>query len=810
MDRRELFAVALLAGMVRPAFADAPVGSFRQLHDLEGLPELKQQVCREASSYDRTGGNDDGFSGTYSVLRLEGKEKVIFDAKGPGCIYRFWSANPGGVLRLYIDGAKAPVLAWAWADLYTAGVPPFVAPFVGHVAGGWFSYVPVPYRESCKITVEGYDPRFYQIAHATFPPEADIRSFSLTLSALQTRQIEEASRAWNVAGPEDVEYRLSLRVLKGESAIEPGGALTLARIDGPATIRQVVVEIDSEDEHIGREAVLRAFWDDEESPSILSPVGDFFASGWGQAEAAGLPIGTVAGVHYCRFPMPFARRARLEVENQSSRPIRRLKFSVAYEPATSLPSSLAYFHAQWRREDPATPGRNFEILQATGRGHYVGCNLSMQGLSAAGLGFLEGDEMLYVDGARDASDYNGTGTEDYFNGGWYFGTTFSLPLHGCTVLDESRGRCAAYRYHLTDCVPFRSEIRVTIEHGHASEVPADYSGVAYWYQVEPHAPLPDLPPAVARLPEGAPVARPLGAILAAELPFEGTEGQCRLQPYRDADLDAAGSQVLLEADRPGDMVQQTIDVADDSSYHVGVLLSHGPEYGIASLMVDGHSVGDPLDTYAERGSAGSLHEFGVVRLAPGPHTFALRAEGANERAAGMRVGVDSYALREASGFCERFMVIGPFPHAGPADLDRDFGAEAKLDLSQILRGSVEAVQWQEMATTEKGLLDLDAHLRPNDDVLAYALCYVYSPRERDAQMLVGSDDRVKVWLNDQLVHVFPNPRGAVPDQDRVDVRLQKGWNKVLCKVGEIKGGWGLYLRFRDPTGELRYAPTPPE
>ncbi|MFQ6097160.1 MAG: glycoside hydrolase family 172 protein, partial [Armatimonadota bacterium] len=730
--------------------------------------------------------------------------------KGPGCIYRFWSANPGGTLRIYIDDDEKPVLKWRWTDLFTAGVRPFEAPFVGHLAGGWFSYVPIPYRRRCKITVEGYDPRFYQITYFTFPEATDVDGFRMRLTAAETHRLEEAVRAWNAAGPEDVEKRPSLRVMKGEQRVEPGAVLTLDDIEGPGVIRQIVLELEASARFIQRQVVIRAFWDDEDSPSILCPVGDFFASGWGQQEAVGLPIGTRHGVYYCRFPMPFARRARLEIENQSAGPIERAAFSVAYEPTSRLTPDTARFHAQWRRENPTERGKDFEILRADGRGHYVGCNLSMQGLSAPGLGFLEGDEMIYVDGARDAADYNGTGTEDYFNGGWYFGTTISLPLHGCTVLDEQRGRCAAYRYHITDCVPFRSQIRVVIEHGHASQVLADYAGVAYWYQMEPHRPLPPLPAPQARLPEGAPVPRPLGAIVAAQLPFDGPGDRCRVQSYREAGLDAAGRQLLLEAARPGEAVQQTIEVANDSAYHVGVLLSHGPDYGVVSLLVDGRVVGEPLDTYAPEGVAGRLHEFGTVRLTSGRHAVALRVEGKNDKARAMNVGVDSYALREASGFCERYMVIGPFPHKGPEDMDRDFGPESDLDLSRALQGIVGLVQWEEMPTTEKGLLDLNSALRPNDDVIAYALCYVYSPTERAAQMLIGSDDQVKVWLNDELVHYFRNPRAAVPDQDSVDVRLKKGWNKVLCKVGEGKVDWGLYLRFRDPEGQLRYAPTPPQ
>ena len=72
----------------------------------------------------------------------------------------------------------------------------------------------------------------------------------------------------------------------------------------------------------------------------------------------------------------------------------------------------------------------------------------------------------------------------------------------------------------------------------------------------------------------------------------------------------------------------------------------------------------------------------------------------------------------------------------------------------------------------------------------------------------GSDDGVRVWINGELVHTNPSYRAAEPDLDRVSVRLNKGWNKVLLKVLQGAGGWGYYVRFADPEGELRYALRP--
>jgi hypothetical protein len=133
---------------------------------------------------------------------------------------------------------------------------------------------------------------------------------------------------------------------------------------------------------------------------------------------------------------------------------------------------------------------------------------------------LEGPEHIFVDG-ETAPSVSGTGTEDYFNAGWYFSRKFSAPTHGCTVRNWPTGRASAYRFHVDAPVPFRDSIRVTMDHGMDNVVDADYASVAYWYQTEPHEPPPPLPPPGQRRPasvwpnvgQSALVLAPVGASL---------------------------------------------------------------------------------------------------------------------------------------------------------------------------------------------------------------------------------------------------------------------------------------------------------
>jgi hypothetical protein len=193
-----------------------------------------------------------------------------------------------------------------------------------------------------------------------------------------------------------------------------------------------------------RKVLLKMTWDEQEHPSVLAPLGDFFCIGHSIVTSfATLPLtvstraerpawGGAAALN-CYLPMPFARRARLELINESDVPHGQY-FYVDYELYQQpLPSDTVYLHAQWRRARP-TPGwdpgllvntaesdsvpnvtgqANYTILEAEGRGHYVGCNLAVTNFQGSWWG--EGDDMIFVDGEEWPPSLHGTGSEDYFN-----------------------------------------------------------------------------------------------------------------------------------------------------------------------------------------------------------------------------------------------------------------------------------------------------------------------------------------------------------------------------------------------------------
>ena len=138
---------------------------------------------------------------------------------------------------------------------------------------------------------------------------------------------------------------------------------------------------------------------------------------------------------------------------------------------------------------------NYVFLEATGKGHFVGVTHGVE-QNADGW-FGEGDDMIFIDGDT-APTINGTGTEDYYNGAWDFGLqAFANMRQGAPyVVDPERtgGRYCLYRWHTESPITFEKSIKVTIEHGHANDRADNFYSTAYWYQTEPHAEFPKLPP----------------------------------------------------------------------------------------------------------------------------------------------------------------------------------------------------------------------------------------------------------------------------------------------------------------------------
>lgn len=305
--------------------------------------------------------------------------------------------------------------------------------------------------------------------------------------------------------------------------MDPGHTATLFDVTGAGVITHIWITINSVDPMHLKNLVLRAWWDNESSPSVEVPIGDFFGLGLGEYfvyQSALLAVAPVKSLN-SYFQMPFSNSARLAVTNEGTIPTRSLFFAIDYVTLPGLPADVGRFHAQYRQSAPckgtSSDGKNlsgkdnYVFLEATGRGHFVGItNAVMQNQNGW---FGEGDDMFFIDDDT-APTINGTGAEDYFNGAWGFGgQPYSHSHVGAPyIVDPERigGRYCLYRWHLESPITFEKCIRATIEHGTANDRSDDFYSTAYWYQTEPHALFLALPPAAERIPKVFDVGGPKG------------------------------------------------------------------------------------------------------------------------------------------------------------------------------------------------------------------------------------------------------------------------------------------------------------
>ncbi|HOX86117.1 MAG TPA: DUF2961 domain-containing protein [bacterium] len=289
--------------------------------------------------------------------------------------------------------------------------------------------------------------------------------------------------------------------------IAAGQTFALADIKGPGAIQQIWMTPTGH----WRFLILRVYWDDETTPSIETPLGDFFAAGWGSyAQINSLAVCVNPGSALnCYWVMPFRKSCRMTLENLDEGSI-TLYYQINYT-LTEVTADAAYLHAQFRRVNPLPYKEVYTIVDGIkGWGHYVGTYLAW-GVNNNGW-WGEGEIKFYMDGDRDFPTICGTGLEDYFCGSYGFHNPYapkyqeySTPYAGMPQvilpdgLENSQQRFGLYRWHILDPIRFEKELKVTIQalgwRSGSRYLPLqdDIASVAFWYQKEPHATFPSLP-----------------------------------------------------------------------------------------------------------------------------------------------------------------------------------------------------------------------------------------------------------------------------------------------------------------------------
>jgi hypothetical protein len=466
------------------------------LKRIDLLPAYRDnQLIDQVSSYDRTGGNDDGFSGKYSYTRKENGNLVLAEFEGPGVVNRIWTPTPtNDTLLFYFDGEKTPRLRIRFSDLFSGEVYPFIKPVCGNEVGGYYCYIPILFKKSLKIVFQGEKIMFHQIQCRQLPG-MKVESWTGNFSTAEKELLAEVNDVWADISPSVDRYATGLsadiRIEEKSFTIKPGEEI--AFFEKTTGGRIVGFEIDGGTafEGIYKDMILSAKWDNEKVEAIYAPLADFFGYAYGEPAMRSMVMGRRGTTNYCYFPMPFDRWAsmkliygkRMEIE-QNAVPV---KVKVYYNDNGRKIEEEGKFYSVWRREKPEK-GEFYKFIKTEGKGHYVGTIHQAQGLRPGMTLFFEGDDTTYVDGKMRL---HGTGSEDYYNGGWYalldrWDRGVSLPIHGSLDYSLPMNRTGGYRFFLSDKMSFEKEIYHGIEHGEVgNNFPVDYISIAFFYAAQP-------------------------------------------------------------------------------------------------------------------------------------------------------------------------------------------------------------------------------------------------------------------------------------------------------------------------------------
>jgi len=486
-----LFAAAVQAQPVGPAFYD----------DLSSLPNLYPNVqSYYISSYDRTGGNDDGFRGTYSQLYVDDNgEHVIFDANGPGCVYNLWFTGDEqrlhwGKIRFYLDGETTPRFECEAEELFSGRYRPFVYPLVTHAfisSGGYSCSAPLPFAKRLKITTEktaGFYNAYYQLYRdvtlKSWTPEQD---YSKLIDLFQRcgSDPKPTSAAVTVA-----ERTVSLATANNRAASEAD----VLSFDGEGVVQYIKINpLFAPSAYALNHVFLQVFYDGSDKPAMDVPIGPFFGSGLGEADVRSLFVGmSSSGTYYSFFPMPFRKAVRIVLRNRSYDSGGEFFVEIGHTdgfPQVQPPTKVGYFGATYRNSWPIVEREDYVLFDGAGTGAVVGQVMTVEPVKPDRKRWWEGDMRIWIDGEATPR-FHGTGHEDEYQGGWstfWLENPYSLPLFGepktenlINVFGQVNGSTTVYRFW-PGKIPYAQSIRISTEHGNNNDTPANYASLIYYY-----------------------------------------------------------------------------------------------------------------------------------------------------------------------------------------------------------------------------------------------------------------------------------------------------------------------------------------
>jgi hypothetical protein len=518
-------AATLIAIMTMSSCQHKPLVNMKtlllEMTDREALatyPAANYQV-RQFSSYDRKSIHPDS-SGwfanndyTHFIREEENsgrREFVMFDDSGPGAVVRWWMTFAGegghkGTVRIYIDGNPAPVIESEPIPLISGGLltgaplSTSVSPLTDTLRRGHNLYLPIPYKNSCKITYEcdaieiGESRRkpsiYYNINYRKYEKGTRVVSFSADELENARGLITEVNRAlleFPISPGYDNNSRLAASLGRGDT-------LLLEYKGREEAVTQLTVKFRARNrEQAMRSLVISMTFDDNNT--VWVPVGEFFGSGYKRTNLKTFFVAAdTNGIFDSYWVMPFRRDCKIALINYGRGTVEAEV--TAYFKKMEMNSSTMYFGASWHEYyniaaagSDATGGTgkhtDLNMIDISGRGVFVGDAITVFNTVDAWWG--EGDEKIFVDGEVFPSSI-GTGTEDYYGYAWCRPEIFDHPFIAQPSGDGNfhPGQSINMRFRSLDAIPFKNEISVNMELWHWLPSVINYSITTWYYFLPP-------------------------------------------------------------------------------------------------------------------------------------------------------------------------------------------------------------------------------------------------------------------------------------------------------------------------------------
>lgn len=562
-----------------------------------------------------------------------GKEYVMFDAKGPGAVVRFWMTFDGkdsgkGILRIYLDGNTKPTITGTALDILSGKglidgiLANSVSDATDYKMRGHNLYLPIPYAKQCKITYQsdniidagaktGGESVYYNINSRSYK-KGKVSTF--TLQELTKEKLFLASVQKKLAERTKDKEGIYTAKTAFNHHIQPGKSENLLLKNGQFAIKQIGFKIDAKQiEQALRSTILEISFDGQRT--VWCPLGDFFGTGYQlrKSNTWYTKVDTLGNLS-AWWVMPFKNNVKVVIHNRNNFPI-TINGNITTEPWKWDQRSM-YFGASWHEyrnlftgemKNNEGAGNPFDInyVSLKGKGVYVGDAITLFNTVYAWWG--EGDEKVYVDGEQFPSSI-GTGTEDYYGYAWCRPEKFDHPFiaqpDGSGNFDP--GYTVNLRWRALDAIPFEKELKFDMEMWHWTRAHINFAPVTFYYMlpggkanVEP-----DLENVTAKVVlKRADLISPL--IISNKIEAENmvldksTGGNFRYQNSTKRGW-SDNMQAFWSGAKPGDKLKLSFNSEDEGVFNGVIQLTTAPNYGRFKILINEQVLLESIDTHQDK------------------------------------------------------------------------------------------------------------------------------------------------------------------------------------------------------------------